>query len=142
MRADTFSRRLEIALRRSKSSQARLAREAEIDQSSISRYLRGQCEPNLRQFRAIAAALNVAPSFLLGDDLEPVVLANAEERGHYYVFREGVLLGKWIGDELSVFPGAEVVDDETGKSLLSRHHGRSDGTGPRRAKRRNGHKGD
>ena len=108
-----------MALRRSGSSQARLAREADIDQSSISRYLRGQCEPNLRQFRAIAVALNVAPSFLLADDGLILRLAPSGRDNHYYAFREGKLVGEWTGESLDVFIAAEVVDGETADGLLA-----------------------
>ena len=118
MVVDTFARRLDIALRRAGSSQARLAREADIDQSSISRYLRGQCEPNLRQVRAIADALNVAPSFLLADDGDPILLAVAGEEHRYAVFRGGEYVGEWIGERIDIFMAAEVVDGDTAKLLL------------------------
>lgn len=123
-RGETFARRLELALKRSGASQARLARDAEIDQSSISRYLRGQCEPNLRQFRAIADALEVPPSFLLAE-LEGIVLAPSGQSDHYYAFRDGKLVGEWKGEVESVFVGGVVATQDEAHALLAKVGARS-----------------
>lgn len=140
MSADTFATRLDNALKRAGSSQARLAREADIDQSSISRYLRGQCEPNLRQFRAIANALKVAPSHLLGDESASPILAPSGKEHHYYVFLAGKLAGEWTGETLKVFVGAEVANGETANDLIASLE-RSRGRRRARDEARNGRKG-
>ncbi|MBI3723924.1 helix-turn-helix transcriptional regulator [bacterium] len=116
-RSDDFARRLRASLKRSGITQARLARLADIDQSSISRYLRGQCEPNLRQFRAIAHALKVKPRYLLGDDTDPVVAVQGHANGHFYMFVRGRLIGEYTGPSFGCSCVALVEGDE-GLALL------------------------
>jgi transcriptional regulator with XRE-family HTH domain len=93
-------------LRRAGHSQADLARLADVDQSSISRYLRGDCEPNLRQLRAIARALGV-PATALVTDGAPEVHAVPEGDG-YLLFRGERLVGRW--HERSIVPVLHVTE--------------------------------
>jgi transcriptional regulator with XRE-family HTH domain len=116
---ENFALRLQQALARSGMTQAALARSADIDQSSISRYLRGQCEPNLRQFRSIAQALAIRPSELLPpEDADPVQAVAQGEDSHYFIFRQGELVGQWRG-ALEKFGPAIVVTGKDAKKLLT-----------------------
>lgn len=62
---DIFREKLREALERKKMSQAELARRAEVDQSSISRYLAGEVGPNIRQLCALANALELDAADLI-----------------------------------------------------------------------------
>ena len=121
MRQDkSFAARLKESLKRCGTSQAGLARLAEVDQSSISRYLRGQCEPNLRQFRAIALALGLKPAELLPDEplADPVHHAVKHENDHVYmIFRSGLFLGEWRGATLDCFINPDFVDQRAAPLL-------------------------
>jgi transcriptional regulator with XRE-family HTH domain len=64
----SFAVRLRQAMRAAGITQFELSAKADLDQSTISRYVRGLYEPNLRQLRAIANALGVKASDLLPDD--------------------------------------------------------------------------
>ncbi len=115
-----FAARLQAALEHSKTTQAALARAADVDQSSISRYLRGQCEPNLRQFRSIAVALGLKPSDLLPDDerVEPIVAIPSSDEECYYIFRGNTFLGEWHGIALDIFRHVSVVEGKDARRLL------------------------
>lgn len=62
---DTFAAKLRRALAKADMTQAALARRANLDESSVSRYVRGTCEPTLGQFCAIVVALGIEPRELL-----------------------------------------------------------------------------
>ena len=115
-----FAARLQAALERSGTTQAALARAADVDQSSISRYLRGQCEPNLRQFRSIALALGMKPSDLLPDDetADPIVAIPSSDEECYYIFRGNTFLGEWHGLTLDIFRNASVIEGKDARKLL------------------------
>lgn len=115
-----FATRLQAALARSATTQAALARAADVDQSSISRYLRGQCEPNLRQFRAIAQALGMKPSDLLPEDelADPIVAIPSSDEECFYIFRGNTFLGEWHGITLDVFRNASVIEGKDARKLL------------------------
>jgi transcriptional regulator with XRE-family HTH domain len=116
----TFASRLQAALGGSATTQAALARAADVDQSSISRYLRGQCEPNLRQFRAIAHALGLKPADLLPEDEagESITAIPSSDEECYYIFRGNTFLGEWHGITLDVFRNAAIVEGKDARKLL------------------------
>lgn len=101
-----FADRLAHLLRRTGHSQADLARLADVDQSSISRYLRGDCEPNLRQLRSLARALRVPVTALMLDG-EPEVHAVRDGAG-WLLFRGDRLVGQW--NERSIVPVLHVTE--------------------------------
>jgi transcriptional regulator with XRE-family HTH domain len=116
-----FAARLQAALERSGTTQAALARAADVDQSSISRYLRGQCEPNLRQFRSIALALGLKPAALLPEEdevAESIVAIPSSDEECYYIFRGNTFLGEWHGITLDVFRKASVIQGKDARKLL------------------------
>lgn len=118
--SDSFARRLQRALEQSGTTQAALARAADVDQSSISRYLRGQCEPNLRQFRSIAQALGMKPADFLPDEkpADPIVAIPSSDEECYYIFRGNTFLGEWHGIALDVFRNAAVLEGRDARKLL------------------------
>jgi transcriptional regulator with XRE-family HTH domain len=117
--ADNFAHKLKRALEIRGATQAALARLADVDQSSISRYLRGQCEPNLRQFCSIADALGVKPAALLpGATTDSVVATQVERDGCFYLFRAGKFLGEWHGPDLHLFENAVLIKERDGRKLL------------------------
>lgn len=65
-----ISARLRIALDRSGKKQADLVRETGLDRGAISSYLSGKYEPKQRAIYALAVALNVNESWLLGYDVD------------------------------------------------------------------------
>jgi transcriptional regulator with XRE-family HTH domain len=133
----TFAGRLKESLKRSGTSQAGLARLAEVDQSSISRYLRGQCEPNLRQFRAIAIALGLKPAELLPDEPMPDPLHHAVRHNNgdhvYLIFKAGMLVGEWRGSTLDCFKSIAVLEGREARKLLETAGVRPNGHGRRGA---------
>jgi transcriptional regulator with XRE-family HTH domain len=111
---------LQAALEASGTTQAALARAADVDQSSISRYLRGQCEPNLRQFRSIAQALGLKPAELLPEEEahEAILAIPSSNEECYYIFRGNTFLGEWHGLSLDVFRRAVIIEGREAKKLL------------------------
>lgn len=64
-----FQTRLEEALRMADMTPAELSRKTGISPSVISYYRHGTNEPKSKQLYAIATALNVSPSWLMGYDI-------------------------------------------------------------------------
>jgi transcriptional regulator with XRE-family HTH domain len=123
---------LKQALETRGTTQAALARLAEVDQSSISRYLRGQCEPNLRQFCAIAQALGVKPAALLPNgQVDALVASQIKDDGCFYIFRGEQFLGEWHGEDLHLFDGALLVKGRDARKLLESAGIRFNGKSPR-----------
>jgi hypothetical protein len=60
----------------------------------------------------------VAPSYLLAEESEAVLLARSDEEERYYVFRGERLLGEWIGESVDCFLGAQIVDEPTARRLV------------------------
>ncbi len=133
--APPFAARLRELLVAASLTQADLARLAEVDQSSISRYLRGECEPNLRQLRAIARALGVPPALILTDGKCELVAVADAGRGHL-LFHGERLVGEWRLDvNLGRCVHVKLLDgrDARARALLGRSR---DGPAARRLRRR------
>lgn len=65
-RLQVFQERLLLARRRRDLSQEELAARAEVFKTDISKYERGQSQPNLPRLKRLADALDVNTDFLLG----------------------------------------------------------------------------
>lgn len=65
-----FKNRLNKAITYSGLTAAELARKSGLSPSEIARYRKGEYEPKLQKLYALAVALNVSPSWLMGYDLE------------------------------------------------------------------------
>ncbi len=114
----SFAERLRNLLQQSGHTQADLARLADVDQSSISRYLRGECEPNLRQLRSIAEAFRVPVAILVGEDSREILAVEARannREARYLLFCDGELVGEWHSPVLATIlavkrlPGTDAV---------------------------------
>lgn len=66
---DSISKRLRIALDAAGLSQTELSKLSGINKASISTYLSGTYEPKQKNVFALAATLNVSPSWLMGLDV-------------------------------------------------------------------------
>lgn len=55
-----------------------LARKSKIDKGAISRYLKGEVIPKQSKVGAMATALNVSPTWLLGYDVDIAIKKNKE----------------------------------------------------------------
>lgn len=69
MRNATTAERLQIAMRESKMQPADLAKAADLNKSSVSRYLSGEYEPKQIAINKMATALNVSEMWLWGYDV-------------------------------------------------------------------------
>lgn len=70
--------RLLQALNNSGMTPAELARASGLNKSSVSRYLSGKVEPKQAALFAMAKALNVSPSWLLGEEIAPDFVSKDE----------------------------------------------------------------
>lgn len=75
---DIFAKRLQEAMETRSMTSAELARKADIDEATISRYRRGAILPHRGTLGKIAAALDVLPGWLVGetDVFEPSLPLN------------------------------------------------------------------
>ncbi len=73
-----FSKRLDQILKDRNMSQSELASKTGIYQSAISAYLRDEYSPKQDKISAIARALNVSPSYLMGVDSEKTLQVTPE----------------------------------------------------------------
>ena len=65
-----FQKRLEQAMNDSGLTQAELSRKSGVPESTISSYRSGAYIPRNKKLYALATAMNVSPSWLMGYDLE------------------------------------------------------------------------
>nr|DAI43919.1 MAG TPA: bifunctional HTH-domain containing protein/aminotransferase [Caudoviricetes sp.] len=65
-----------------------------MNKSDISQYVSGKVEPNQRKLVALAEALNVSETWLMGYEIEEKELRNEEEKGKSFaklIFNENML---------------------------------------------------
>lgn len=65
-----------------------------MNKSDISQYISGKVEPNQRKLVALAEALNVSETWLMGYEIEEKELRNEEEKGKSFaklIFNENML---------------------------------------------------
>lgn len=75
---DTLATRMENALKMRKMSQKALAERAGITEAAVSHYIKGDRTPNSMTIKAIAEALDVSASFLLGPPPKEAAAEGAE----------------------------------------------------------------
>jgi transcriptional regulator with XRE-family HTH domain len=98
--------------------QADLARAAELDQSTVSRWLSGAVEPNLPQLQRLLRALGVPAEDLLGETArDEVRLVRGQRQGEWQVFVGDGYVGTWVGKRIDVFRGGVAVDGVLAKAL-------------------------
>ena len=90
--------RLRLAMSMREIKQADLARMTDIGKSSISTYLNGEYEPKQTNTYKLAKALNVNPSWLLGNDV-PMDLPEVNESMPQSVQTETIYSSLSSGDE-------------------------------------------
>lgn len=88
-------RNLKAALKRVGMSQAELAKRLGVQPSAVSNWCSGYAKPSLGHALAIAEALNMTLSEILGEEI--VVAENKQERDHLLTMRE---LGEVERDQL------------------------------------------
>ena len=106
---ENFSKRLKIAMKERKFTQADLAEATNLDRGAVSRYVRGEFKPKAKNIIKIADALKVNVPWLLGDEDIPMDIDPAID---YHISDEDVNARAYIKLEYSDVVEMNISRDE------------------------------